>query len=214
MPEADRTGENNPFHRTAARYDRHLSLPVIATIRRQEAEVVREVLHAYAGEEDTALEVGPGTGFYTHLLADRVRHVTAVEDSASMARLLAGRLAQAGVTNVTVLNQDFRHLECEGAYDLAVAIGVLDYIADPRGFIARMCAAARKAVIFTAPQRGLWGACFAAGNRLRRVSIYCHHGDHFAQWAPGWRCAIREVGLKTPFTRGLTLVVALEHDQQ
>jgi predicted TPR repeat methyltransferase len=204
-------GENNPFHHTAARYDRHLSLPVISALRRQEAEVVRDLIVTYAGEHDAALEIGPGTGYYTPLLASRVRHVTAVEDSAQMARLLTARLAQAGLTNVTVLNQDFRRLD-PGGFDLVVAIGVLDYIPDPRGFITAMCAAARKAVVFTAPQRGIWGACFAAGNRLRGISVYCHHGPSLAAYAPGWRCAIREVGLKTPFTRGLTLAVALEPD--
>ncbi len=204
--------QNNPYHKTAARYDRHLCLPVISAVRRQEAEAVRDLIHSYADKGDTALEIGPGTGFYTHMLAERVAHVTAIEDSRRMAEILAGKLAEAEIGNVTVRNQDFRSLEADHGYDLVMAIGVLDYIPDPQGFIAKMCAAARKAVIFTAPQRGLWGACFVASNRLRRISVYCHHGGALAQWAPGWRCAIREAGLKTPLTRGLTLIAALEPD--
>jgi SAM-dependent methyltransferase len=204
--------DNNPFHRTAARYDRQLRRPVISALRRQEAEAVRELIAAYARKEDTALEIGPGTGFYTLMLAPRVRHVTAIEDAPGMAGLLSGKLAQAGIENVTVLNQDFRTHHAAQPYDLTMAIGVLDYVPDPQGFIARMCAVTRKAVIFTVPQRGLWGTCFAAANRLRRISVYCHHGDTLAGWAPGWRCAIRQVGLKTALTRGLTLVAALEPD--
>lgn len=204
---------NNPFHSTAGHYDRHLCLPVISTLRRQEADAVGGLIAAYAAEEDTALEIGPGTGFYTLLLAPRVRHVTAIEDSPRMAHLLTAKLIAQGLGNVTVLNQDFRAHDCAQCYDLVMAIGVLDYIAEPQPFVARMCAAARKVVILTAPRRGLWGACFAASNWLRRISVYCHDGDRLARWAPGWRCTVREVGLKTPLTKGLTLVAALEPER-
>ena len=131
-----------------------------------------------------------------------------------MAEILASKLAEAAITNVAVTNQDFRTLNPDQGYDLVMAIGVLDYIPDPQSFVARMCAAARKAVIFTAPQRGLWGSCFAVSNRLRRIAVYCHEEGTLARWAPGWRCAVQEVGLKTPFTRGLTLIAALEPDRQ
>jgi SAM-dependent methyltransferase len=205
-------GENNPYHRTAGGYDQHLSLPVISAIRQQEAQVVRDLIRSYSGPDDTALEIGPGTGFYTLMLAECVRHVTAIEDSSQMADILTEKLAAEGRENVTVLNRDFRTLDLERGFDLVVAIGVLDYIPEPEGFISKMCEAARKAVIFTAPQRGLWGTCFVASNRLRRISVFCHNGEALARWAPGWRCSITEVGLKTALTRGLTLIAALERD--
>ncbi len=205
---------NNPFHFTAQGYDQHLSRPFIASIRRQEARAVRAHIDATAAPEDTALEIGPGTGFYTVALAPRVRHLTAVEDSGAMAALLSQRLAREGIDNVSVLHADFRTLDVARRFDIVMAIGVLDYIPEPAPFLTQMCALARKAVILTVPHRGLWGSCFAAGNRLRRISVFCHDGNALARWAPGWRCAITEVGLKTPFTRGLTLVAALEPDAQ
>lgn len=205
---------NNPFHTTAAGYDQHLSRPFISRIRRQEAQAVRELISAHAGPGDTALEVGPGTGFYTMMLAERVRRVTAIEDSRTMAEILSRRLEAEGVENVSVRHADFLTFADDEAFDVVMAIGVLDYIPEPVAFVTRMCELARKAVILTVPQRGLWGACFAVSNRLRGISVFCYRDASVAKWAPGWRCAVTEAGLKTPLTRGLTLVAALERESR
>jgi len=202
--------ENNPHHRGARLYDLNIRLPVISTIRKQEARAVGDLIGKYAEAGCRALEVGPGTGYYTLMLARMFREVLVVEDSAQMAGLLRQKLSLAGATNVEVLNSDFHSLSLDGGFDVAVAVGVLDYVSDPKAFIERMCAAASRAVIFTVPQRGFWGACFAAGGRLRKIRVYrCQHCAP-ASWAPEWRCTTAEVGLKTLLTKGLTLVTALE----
>lgn len=201
---------NNPYHRGAGLYELNLALPVISAIRRQEARAVGDLIAHYSQPGGRALEVGPGTGFYTLALARAFGEVVAVEDSPIMAGILAQRLATAGVRNVTVANGDFLALPLDDPFDVAVAIGVLDYIADPVAFVAKMCAAARRAVIITVPQRGLWGACFAAAGRMRKIRVYRHHRAVVGAWAPGWRCAVAEAGLNTRVTRGLTLVAALE----
>jgi len=201
---------NNPYGRSAVLYDLNVRLPVIATIRRQEARAVASMVARYAGNARRVLEVGPGTGFYTLLLARTFPEVVAVEESAAMASILQGKLAGAGADNVTLLSASFQSLPLDQAFDVAVAIGVLDYAADPRSFVARMCALARRAVVVTAPQRGLWGFCFAAGGRLRCTRVYCHEAVALSSWAPGWRCIVEEVGLRTRLTRGLTLVAAFE----
>ena len=110
---------NNPYHHTAARYDRHLRLPVISAIRRQEADAVGQLIARYAHRGHRALEVGAGTGFYTLPLAQAFREVVAVEDSAPMARILRERLSgRAG--NVTVINADFRALPLEDEFDVEI----------------------------------------------------------------------------------------------
>jgi len=126
---------------------------------------------------------------------------------------LRAKVAAAGADNVTVVNADFRGLPVEGEFDVAAAIGVLDYVADPAAFVAQMCKAARRAVIITAPQRGLLGACFSAAGRLRGIRVYRYQRCAPGTWAPGWRCSVMEVGLRTRLTRGLTLVAALELGQ-
>jgi len=201
---------NNPYHRGAGWYQANLSLPVISTIRRQEARAVLELVGRYADPAGRALEVGPGTGFYTLALARMFGEVVAVEDSAGMAGILRGRLEGAGARNVTVVEGDFRAVRLEGEFEVVAAIGVLDYIAEPEEFVARMRELARRAVVVTAPQRGVWGSCFAAANRLRGTAVYRHDRGAPGRWAEGWECTVREVGLRTPLTRGLTLVAALE----
>ncbi len=208
--EARARNANNPYHRAAGFYDLNLSLPVISSIRRQEARAVADLVSAYANPQGRALEIGPGTGFYTIKLARLFGEVMAVEDSSTMAGLLQEKLNGAGVTNVTIANCDFMSRPMEGRFDVAVAIGVLDYVSDPATFVARMCAAADRAAIFTTPHRGLWGKCFVAANRLRGTSVYCHDRVSPNRWAPEWRCVVHEVGLKTPLTKGMTLVAALE----
>ena len=201
---------NNPYHRGAGFYDLNLSLPVISLIRRQEARAVSDLIARYADGGGRALEVGPGTGFYTLELARRFREVVAVEESAGMAGILRERLELAQTSNVTVVNRDFLALPADGSFEVAVAVGVLDYISDPAAFVSRMCASARQAVILTVPQRGLWGKCFVVANRLRKTAVYCHDLKAPGRWSPDWRCMVKEVGLKTPLTKGLTLVAALE----
>ena len=183
---------------------------MIATIRRQEARAVSDLLARYGDGEGRALEIGPGTGYYTVALARGFREVVAVEECGGMVEILRERLAAAGIGNVTVREGDFRLLEVEGLFDVVVAIGVLDYISDAGGFVGKMCGAARRAVIFTVPQTGFWGWCFAAGGRLRRIRVYRHERKSIASWAGGWRCSVAEVGLASPLTRGLTLVAGLE----
>lgn len=201
---------NNPYHLAARRYELGLSLPIISAIRCQEARAVSELIARYGNPDRRALEIGPGTGFYTLGLARVFREVVAIEDSGAMIQLLRKKLQAAGVSNVTAINGDFLSVEPNGPFDIAVAIGVLDYISVPAAFVAKMCAYAQKAVIFTVPQRGLWGKCFAAANRLRHTRVYCYDYCSPGRWARGWRCTMREVGLKTAFTKGLTLVAKLE----
>jgi hypothetical protein len=76
-----------------------------------------------------------------------------------------------------------------------------------------MCAAASRAVIITAPQRGLLGRCFAAGGAMRKTRVYCYHRETIPAWAPGWRCTVTEAGRATRLARGLTLVAAFERRQ-
>jgi SAM-dependent methyltransferase len=201
---------NNPHHRGARLYDLNLSLPLISRIRRQEAQVIADTIARYADGSRRALEVGPGTGFYTLMLARTFREVVAVEQSGQMAQILTRKLEAEGADNVKVLSGDFQSIALKGAFDIGVAIGVLDYVADPCAFVQKMCTAARRAVIVTAPQRGLWGSFFAASGRLRKTRVYRYDRGAPAFWAPEWRCTVAEVGLKTALTRGLTLVAALE----
>lgn len=58
------------------------------------------------GLDDTALEIGPGTGILTRALAQRANRVVAIEKDQKLAEELRGRLLKDGITNVKVVTAD------------------------------------------------------------------------------------------------------------
>ncbi len=71
--------------------------------------------------EDIILEVGPGLGFLTERLARRVQKVYAVELDNGLASVLPKRLAEEGITNVTVFNEDILNFSGRFATELKAA---------------------------------------------------------------------------------------------
>ncbi|MBN1247430.1 MAG: class I SAM-dependent methyltransferase [Anaerolineae bacterium] len=56
-----------------------------------------------AEPDSTVLDIGAGTGAWTIFLAQRARHVTALEPSAVMLEILLENVAEAGLDNVSVI---------------------------------------------------------------------------------------------------------------
>lgn len=59
---------------------------------------------AYLTDEDVVLEIGPGLGALTLLLAQRVRKVVAVEVDARLVAILQGIMEEAGMENITLIH--------------------------------------------------------------------------------------------------------------
>jgi len=57
-------------------------------------------------KEDTVLEIGPGLGALTVHIAKQAAKVYAVEKDVRLIPLITGELEQAGVDNVTLINED------------------------------------------------------------------------------------------------------------
>jgi len=101
------------------------------------------------------LDVGSGPGrnsvlFMKEAGASKVVGVDLAEDMVALARELA---AQHGAADrCAFIRGDFMTAEPEGGpFDYAVALGVMDYIADPTAMLARMRALARREVIASFP---------------------------------------------------------------
>jgi len=71
-----------------------------------ERAYARIIQAADLNKEDIVLEVGPGLGFLTERLAEKVKKVLAVELDDKLAGALKERLAEDGIRNVEVLNED------------------------------------------------------------------------------------------------------------
>ncbi len=74
----------------------------------------RIVESADIGPGDRVVEIGPGVGLMTGILADRVKEVIAVEIDRRMVEILQDEMA--GRTNVTIVNRDIL------AYDFSAAV--------------------------------------------------------------------------------------------
>lgn len=103
--------------------------PVGAVIRRAEQAAVVSCLHGILRPEQRVLEIGPGTGNYTTLLARRCAGVVAVDPSPGMCDYLRQRLAAENITNVEVCAGALPcHLDVAGPFDGVLTIGVLNYV--------------------------------------------------------------------------------------
>lgn len=75
------------------------------------ASIVRK---AQFDPEDVVIEIGAGLGALTLPLAAQVKHVLAIEPDSKIAVLLGNELLAAGVTNVTVIEQDILTCDLKG----------------------------------------------------------------------------------------------------
>ena len=86
-----------------------------------EARLLQELA---ARPHETAYEVGTGSGYFTALLARRVKHVTSAEIFPGLQAAAAERLARAGLANVTLLGGDSAKAPLTAApFDLIVLTG-------------------------------------------------------------------------------------------
>ncbi|QSZ66493.1 class I SAM-dependent methyltransferase [Methanofollis aquaemaris] len=94
--------------------------------------------------DETVLDIGAGTGRLSVPFAREARHLTALDPSEQMLDRLRQHMAEAGLSNYTVLRERWEVAEVEG-HDVVVGANVLGF-ADLRAALAKMDAAARRAV--------------------------------------------------------------------
>jgi len=196
----------NPYEgRWARYYDVLLSTPVIEQIRRSEERTLQRLMAAALRPTDRLLEIGPGTGRTTVLFAERVAHVTAVEQSAEMVALLSRRLEREGAGNCSVVHGDFTATSFPTAFDVVALVGVLDYVPQPQPFLARAARLARREMLFTAPHCRCLARIFWACNRFRGVHISTYTAAQISSYLPGFAVEVEETGLRTRLWAGMTL---------
>jgi SAM-dependent methyltransferase len=195
-------------------YEGVLSLPVICSIRRQERELLHRTFAENLESSNDVLEVGAGTGYYTFEIARRVRTVVALERAEGMTRILRQRIADSAVRNISVVESDFLSYAPAppSKFDAVVAIGVLDSVIDWRPFIDRCIALATRRVILTIPRSSFWAGIHSFFGGIVGVDVRVYNPDELARYLSGRRFHLRETGLQTHWTHGLTLVAVIETD--
>ena len=109
--------------------------------RREPDAALRRVLDI-AGPDTTVLDVGAGGGRLALPLALRCQHVTAVEPSPSMVEQLCEGAAEAGISNLSVVQANWEDAEVEPA-DLVICSHVVYGVVEIDQFVRKLDAHAR-----------------------------------------------------------------------
>jgi 2-polyprenyl-3-methyl-5-hydroxy-6-metoxy-1,4-benzoquinol methylase len=151
------------FDATARSFDAIYSSPTVAdrVFRRDMYERFRRTLaacHPVAGK--SVLDIGCGSGQYTIALANRgAGQVVGLDFAVNMLKIAAERARRAGVEDrCRFVSGEFVTHEFARSFEYILAVGVFDYIEDPRPLLEKARALTRSRFIATFPRRLTWRA--------------------------------------------------------
>jgi precorrin-6B methylase 2 len=204
---------NNPYHRTAESYEKKLNLPVVRSFRRAEERKLTTLFDVMVRPDDTILEIGCGTGYYTRDLVKRASKVIALDDSDTMLRIVRDRLPEEHRSKVEFVRSEGSQYAPDVPVDIVMHIGVMDYVKEWEAFLTHSLTHARRSVIFTCPTTGLFGQIFHVLARCEGVRIQRYHRKQIEGFIlekfPGWTIEMEPVGLNAGWSGAMTWVVAL-----
>ena len=107
---------------------------------------VVNALFSIVGTDTDVLDVGGGSGRLALPLATRAKQVTVVEPSEDSVELLKTRAAEAGITNITVINEPWEDVH-EPAADIVLCSLALHHVSDAAPFVTKLQKHARDRVV-------------------------------------------------------------------
>lgn len=168
-----------------------------------------DALGALTGK--AVLDVGCGSGPYiVEALRRGAAKVVGVDVSAEMLDLARGHLADTGALNrVELLRADFAAWVPAEKFDATIVMGVMDYVEDAHGFMAKIAAAtsARAAVSF--PSVSWWRSPIRRARYVwKRCPLYLY--DRRRVEAVAESCGARDARIIKIPGAGMDFVVVLE----
>jgi ubiquinone/menaquinone biosynthesis C-methylase UbiE len=104
---------------------------------RVRAETIQEFTRGL--KPQNILDIGCGDGSLSLPLLERDNHITFLDRSKGMLDLVLSRVPSALGDRIRLVNKDFMEADFgEQTFDLIVCVGVMAYVADRRGFIAKI----------------------------------------------------------------------------
>jgi SAM-dependent methyltransferase len=186
--------------------------PVQAAIRARESQAVQALLGPLITPQTRLLEAGSGTGAHTFWAAARAGAVHATDAVPEMVAYLE---ENAPSPNVTVSRAALPDDLPPGPYDVALAVGVLNYLPD----LARALKALARTVepgghvVFTVPLHSPGGTLYRLGEAISRRRVWTYRPRQAAQAAE--RAGLEVTAMRSAgFTRrGFNLVVQARKGQ-
>ena len=103
-------------------------------------------------EAQSILDVGCGSGVNSVIFAQSgVPKVVGLDYAGNMLDLARGRIPQEFKDTIEYVDSDFMLWDSESKFDCVVALGVFDYLDQPREFLEKMMGHAEKKVMFSIP---------------------------------------------------------------
>jgi SAM-dependent methyltransferase len=137
------------------------------------------------------LDVGCGSGPLFAPLAAQGVHVTGIDPAPAMV-VLARREAEHHAGLVTVEERGWESIDQSDAYDVALALGVFDYVDDPAELLRRMGRAAPH-VVASFPAPGLRLRLRQIRYGARGVHVHGYRADDLVGLAHEARLAVQEL---------------------
>lgn len=184
--------------------------PMQAAIRASEAQAFLGALLGRVRPEDHVLEVGPGTGHYTTVLARAAASVCAIDSSEAMLGYLRARLDAGGVSNVALAHGCATQLTAtEPGYDGFFAAGVFNYIPDLKQTLSALAAQVRPGgwAVFSVPRSGFGGRLYRASERLSGRRVWTYTPEEITRLAAECGLTVETTAGAGLSRKGMTLVV-------
>jgi len=122
----------------------------------------------YLSKQDTALEIGCGSGSTALLLADSVKHITATDISSNMIKIAQDKAKDQQIENASFAQKTlFDNTLKPGSFDVILAYNILHLLEDTPESIRRIKELLKPGGIFISKT-----VCLAEKSRLWRILIF------------------------------------------